>query len=292
MEAPRYIRGKTTETEWQAELEKTGAPWGEFETGHLILTLPVSVLRKIEHPDKAAALWDSLIDAVYELAQFPVPPAPKMRIVTDIQLAKLQSGTAGLSGYPINLLHDYSKSVDSYSILQDPSRLNRTPALFMSMAILHEIGHNVENINYEFEGMTEVVNNLFVLYAYDRVFGNREGLPDFVTEPCSDKFFRVESLAEWRSYPWLGLMIFKQLQIAFGWEPFKSVFKRFNEDSLNKNFHDEQGKIDCWVGYFSEATGKNLAPYFEKWDIKASDSIKTKLEKYPVWMPALLTRAR
>lgn len=26
VEAPRYIRGKTTETEWQAELEKTGAP--------------------------------------------------------------------------------------------------------------------------------------------------------------------------------------------------------------------------------------------------------------------------
>lgn len=99
------------------------------------------------------------------------------------------------------------------------------------------------NINYEFEGTTEVVNNLFVLYAYDRVFGNREGLPVFVTEACSDKFFTVESLAEWRSNPWLGLMIFKQLQIAFGWDPFKSVFKKFNEDSLNKNIHDNQGKI-------------------------------------------------
>ena len=292
VEAPRYIRGKTTESGWRTELEKTGAPWGEFETDHLILTLPVSVLRKIEHLDKAAALWDSLIGAAYELAQFPIPPAPKMRIITDIQLAKYQGGAAGFCGYPIYLLHDYSKSVDSYSILQDPSRMNRTPTLYMSMAILHEIGHNVVNINYEFEGTTEVVNNLFVLYAYDRVFGNREGLPDSATEACSDKFFMVESLAEWRSNPWLGLMIFKQLQIAFGWEPFKSVFKKFNEDSLNKNFHDNQGKIDCWVDYFSEATGKNLAPYFEKWDINVSDSIKTKLKKYPVWMPAILTRAR
>lgn len=286
--SPRYIRGKTSNEEWTEMLNSSKAPWGEFETNTLILTMPTKELLRIHSPDQVACLWDSIVEATYDLAQTPTPyGSVKQRIIPDIQV---RAFAGGFSGYPISMLALAQENV--YDILVNPSRMRQDPPKFMSFALLHELGHNVQNLAAIPSGMKEVTNNLSVLYVYDSVFKNRQGAVPYLTENSPREFFMAESLSSWRSNARLGFVIFQLLQSAFGWQAFKDVNRRFNEDCISNDHLPEQKVTDNLVTYFSEAVKKNLVPYFEKWDIKVSPPIKKKLTKFPVWMPIQLTRPR
>jgi hypothetical protein len=47
---------------------------------------------------------------------------------------------------------------------------------------------------------------------------------------------------------------------------------------------DEQ-KRDLWATTFSRVSGRNVAPFFEKWGIPISDAAKKELSALPEWMP-------
>ncbi len=47
---------------------------------------------------------------------------------------------------------------------------------------------------------------------------------------------------------------------------------------------DEQ-KRDLWARTFSRVSGRNVAPFFEKWGIPISADAKQELSNLPAWMP-------
>lgn len=286
--SPWYILGKTTQEEWEDMLRTSGAPWGELETNTLILTLPISVLREITSPEYVAMRWDEIIRSMYELSQMPVL-GWKQRIVTDIQIGK-GADIGGLSGYPISLLNDPKLDVHSHLILVNPDRMSHLPECFAGLAVLHELGHNMQNGNATFKGMEEITNNLFALYIYDCIFGSRVGAHKILTDSIPTKYLLLEDFTHWKQEPALGYMIFYQLQSAFGWEPFKVVFRHFKEVSYTEKILTDQEKIDHWVLYFSKAIQKNLAPYFLKCNIQVSPKVKEQLKSYPSWMPKILKK--
>src|SRR5262249_41250020 len=139
------------------------------------------------------------------------------RIVADVQIS------AGYmhSGYPIMIPVD-----DSVPLALDEARLRREGA----WGHLHEIGHNHQRGDWTFEGTGEATNNLIVLYVQDRVLGLRfdsghENIRDRDARNRRIREFMAKGapFKEWKSDPFLALMMYIQLYEAFGPKPFEAV---------------------------------------------------------------------
>jgi hypothetical protein len=57
------------------------------------------------------------------------------------------------------------------------------------------------------------------------------------------------------------------------------------KDSTGSYVSTDQQKRDLWVTTFSKITGRNVAPFFEKWGIPISDAAKQQVGNLEVWMP-------
>lgn len=287
--APHFILGKTTDEEWKKMVQETGAPWGELESNDIILTLSTENLKKITNPTKQTETWDVIVNACYDLAQIPTPYFRKQRIVTDVHIG----GGAMHSGYPIMATHCPSLGMDSEFSIADPGKLLQPSKGGANWGFFHEIGHNMQNVkDWVFNGTTEVSVNFFSLYIFDHVLGGRNDAHEGISiesthKMMKDYFAKGSKFSDWAESPFLGLITFRQIQNDFGWEPFKTVFRRFHEENAkgnNKQYSDQE-KIDNFVTYFSQATSRNFMPFFKAWGIPVSENASTTVSNYPIWMP-------
>lgn len=76
----------TTLAEW-AVLRSSPAPWAELEFDNVIHTMPSSVIRDLERPDKVAALWDDIMKGIADLAAVSHKFPRKERFVADVQIS-------------------------------------------------------------------------------------------------------------------------------------------------------------------------------------------------------------
>ncbi|MCW3465498.1 M60 family metallopeptidase [Chitinophaga nivalis] len=288
--APLFEAGKTSLVEWQEQLRQNKAPWGELATNNIILTLPDSILQRVHQPDSILHLWNLIAGGEMELAQLPQPAYRPQRLVIDEHLG----GGYMHSGYPIMIHHAPSVGMVSADIIADPAKLLIPSAGGANWGFFHEIGHNMQNLDWVFGGTTEVSCNFFSLYMFDRFLGSREGAHTGIsahdTRQLMEKYFKAGANYDtWQNDPFLGLILFRQLQEGFGWESFKTFFRKCQELAIrdpegNYAKTDEQ-KRDLWAKTFSTITGRNLAPFFETWGIPISTAVKQELAPLPGWMP-------
>jgi len=158
----------------------------------------------------------------------------------------------------------------------------------------HEIGHDMQNMDWVFDGTTEVSNNLFSIYMFDRLMGGRDdahsGVSSIYTQKAMKKYLHDGAKYEtWKNDPFLGLIMFRQLQEGFGWEAFKTFFRDYQamaaKDTSGSYANTEQKKLDLWVTTFSKVTGRNVAPFFETWGLSVSAEAKKQVEGLEKWMP-------
>jgi len=283
---PRYVLGVTTPEQWKTMLENTGAPWGEIGTTNIILMLPVTALKKIEDPQRCMEIWDNVIGSEMDLAQLPRPFYRAQRLVTDVHIG----GGFMHSGYPIMVHHCPEKGMATEEFISHPERFSLPANGGPNWGFFHEIGHNMQNIDWVFDGTTEVSVNLFSLYCFDKICGGRDNAHDgvsssFTRKAQSSYFSKKPDFKKWQSDPFLALTTFRLLQNDFGWELFKRTFRRYQalEDSARPV--SDADKRDRLVTYLSETAERNFAPYFSEWGVPLSDKTKSNLEKYPLWMP-------
>ena len=72
------------------------------------------------------------------------------------------------------------------------------------------------------------------------------------------------------------------MQREFGWEPFKTVLASYTPDVKLPN---DESKRDAWLVRLSNATGRNLGPYFERFGIPVSDAARAQVAELEPWMP-------
>lgn len=288
--APLFLFGQTTPEEWAAQLKENKAPWGELASDRIIITLPDSVLQKVSQPDSVMRLWNLIIGDEMELAQIDTPFYRPQRIVIDEQIG----GGFMHSGYPIMVHHSPSKHLLSADVIANPSRLLTPSKGGANWGFFHEIGHNMQNLDWVFGGTTEVSNNLFSLYCFYSLMGGIDdahtGVSSANTQKMMKRYFaQGADYEKWKSDPFLALITFRQLQEAFGWESFKTFFRQYH--ALAEKYPDhryaatDQQKRDLWAVNFSRIVGRNLSPFFEKWGISISDDARVQTAVYPVWMP-------
>jgi len=272
--APHFILDKSDLKEWD-KLRNAPAPWAELQSKHVGLTLPSSSIRNLKDPRPLLQLWDQIIATQDQLGPLNPEYKPIQWVVPDVQIS------AGYmhAGNPIMTL------MDVVPIFSSDHRLLNTVPGGISWGILHEIGHNRQHGEWTPDGLGEVTNNLFALYVYDKMLGK----PSFGHPGLLVGSKRVEALVEYRktgpnfekfqSDPFLALAFFMEMQESFGWEPFIKFFAESDRQPRNLRPQTDTDRWDGWLKGMSNATGKNLGPYFQIWGIpvskKALESVKT-----------------
>ncbi|WP_069660866.1 M60 family metallopeptidase [Arcticibacter eurypsychrophilus] len=293
--APYFKSGETDIGDWCKQLSNNKAPWGEIASDKVSITLPDSALQKIDDPQKILNLWDRIISTAYELAQIKAPLCRPVRFVVDEQI----SDGFMHAGYPIMLEHSVVNRTNCLDFLIDSNRLLTPSDGGANWGFFHELGHNLQNTEWVFEGTTEVTCNLFTLYVFDKVFKSRERAhPDIQSghqRLLMNAYFEVGASYERykKQDPFLALIPFMQLQEEFGWEPFKKVFKIYNDIQTDDTLHNlytqkdkfNLYKIDRFIERLSVATNKNLVPFFRTWGIPGSQQLAKKLGHLNDWIP-------
>jgi len=265
--AARYVHGTTTPEQWRESL-KSGAPWAELESKKIVFSVPLHEAKKVDDPKALMDLWDRTMDLLADLDGAPLMARPE-RIVADRQIS------AGYmhAGYPIMTFAD-----DSVPLSLNVKRLTSEG----TWGHWHELGHNRQSGNWTFEGTGEVTNNLFTLYAMEKVAGKgiwsrigneKEKVAAHLANPTFDR---------WKSEPFLALYMYAQLIEAFGWDSLKKVFRTYQGARID----DDQKKRDEWMVRYSRTVGRNLGPFFQAWGVPTSEAARASIAELPKWMPS------
>lgn len=271
--APLYIHGTTTLDDWKS-IRKRSAPWAELGSDRLIITVPSRVIREMDDPRPVMEFWNRVLDASADLAARPRKRASPERFVVDKQISVGYMH----SGYPL-MAH-----LDAAAWLPNPETARKG-----NWGLFHEIGHNHQHRDWTFQGTTEVTVNLFTLYAYETVCKADHARANLYGEHRKKTIRayleRGAKFEEWSSKPFLALLMYMQLQEAFGWDTFQNVFRDYRGLAANERPKTEEQKRDQWMVRFSRKVGKNLGPFFEAWGVPTSAASRASLADLPAWMP-------
>lgn len=271
--APYFKSGSTDLIRWREEVRHHPAPWAELEGAYLTITLPSDKVRTLDNPDEVCRFWDQVQTANAWLAGRDEPG--RERFVLDRQIS------AGYmhSGYPIMAHLDQASKVGNMEALKKGN-----------WGFFHELGHNHQNRAWTFAGTGEVTCNLFSMYVFERVCRLDKAAHGAIKlesrEKKMRKYFGGEStFDDWKSDPFLALIIYYQLAEAFGWEPFRQVFKEYRSLPARELPKTDSDQRDQFVMRMSRAVGRNLAPLFVAWKIPVGSRAIEMVSDLPEWLP-------
>ena len=280
--APFFVAGETALSAWRDTLRQAPAPWAEFASDKVIVTLPSSAIRALDDPEALMQVWRKVLDLDAELVGRPLRRERPERIVTDEQIS------AGYmhSGYPIMTWMDQVNLFPS-----------RESLLQGNWGIFHELGHNHQSSDWTFEGTGEVTCNLFTLYVYDKLCGvppkSHPRVSGAARAKLLNRYFATKpDFEKWKSDPFLALMMYVQLQEAFGWETYQKVFAEYRALPAAERPRGDLEKHDQWMTRFARAAHKNLGPFFKAWGVPVSDQALASIATLPAWMPPDLPGAK
>ncbi|MBJ02936.1 MAG: hypothetical protein CMK00_08720 [Planctomycetes bacterium] len=257
------------------------APWAELAGEYLILTVPSEALRNLDDPARITDYWDRVIQANCQLGGRSLPDRPE-RFVADVQIS------AGYmhSGYPIMTHLDVTRPSDGhkYGRVLDIDWLEAEG----SWGHFHELGHNRQRGEWTFDGAGEVTCNLFTLHAMDKVSGIEPWTHPFLDgakEEYRDFIEKGADFEVWKREHALALLMYAQVQHAFGWEPFYAVFAEYESLPDDQRPRTDQGKRDQWLIRLSRAVDRNLGPFFVHWGIPVTEQALDQVSTLDPWMP-------
>jgi hypothetical protein len=290
VEAPLFVLGETSVSDWQKRIRRLPGPWGEIASDKVVISVPSCILHKLDDPVPVLKVWDEVMDAAADLAGRPRQRERPERYVADVQIS------AGYmhAGYPI-MTH-----LDAATTMIDVDQMRAG-----QWGLFHELGHNHQSDAWTFTGTREVTCNLFTLYILETVchqpphptssehpaFKDRDrrvaaymarGGPGVGEESAGEK----SRFEEWKRDPFLALFMYCELRETFGWEPFKRVFREMRELPASEVPTNDADKRDEWMMRMSRATGRNLGPFFERWGVPTSSRARKAVADLPEWAGA------
>ncbi len=277
IESPRYVLGQTSDSDWKLQRDLPG-PWAELESGKIIITVPSDTIRSLDDPARLMTWWNKVSDAHADLATIDRHRKRPERYVADVQIS------AGYmhSGYPI-MTH-----LDAAAFMTNAADLERGEHAW---GLLHELGHNHQSDLWTFDGTGEVTVNLFTMHALEKVCNVPVGGGWWWKEDDRDRLIAKHllkdkaSFAKWQSDPSTALIMYIQLQRAFGWETFTKVFAEYRALKNEERPKTQEQKRDQWMVRFSRAAGRNLGDFFQTWGVPTSDEARASIKDLPRWMP-------
>jgi hypothetical protein len=285
--APRYIDGKTTLSEWRSSIRNLPAPWAEIESDKIILTVPSSFVRGLDDPAALMSVWNQISDLISEFATIPKSRPRPERLVPDVQIT---GGFVLHSGYPIMMHLSKAQTILSREeILKGRIGIDDLHNRGM-WGLPHELGHQAQNPLWSFEGAAEPTANLFALYVIEKlchipVASNPVASQEFRAAQMAKYNFAKPDFERWKQDQWIGTTTYVQMQQAFGWETFESVFAQYLKLPESQQPKSDDEKRDQWMVRFSRQVHRNLGPFFQAWGIPTSETARASIAELPAWMP-------
>ncbi|MXX85164.1 MAG: hypothetical protein F4Y71_01755 [Acidobacteria bacterium] len=275
--APLFVLGETDLAAWRSEIRHAPAPWAEIAGRNMIVTTDAREVRTLDDPDAVAETWDRILDLSADLAAWPEPRSSPERFVVDRQISIGHMH----SGYPLMAHLDQTENLVDVGHLRSEG----------NWGFFHEVGHNHQNYDWTFDGSVEVTVNLFTLYVYERLVG----VPVTTTRWRGNHRTRAELLALydfdepdlglWKREPFVPLIMYAQMQEAFGWNAYRRVFATYLALPDAERPRGDAEKRDQWLVRFSREVGRNLGPFFETWGVPTSQEARDSIADLPEWMP-------
>ena len=275
--APLFVVGQTDADAWRDEIRHAPAPWAEIAGRNMIVTTAAHEVRALDHPAAVATAWDRVLDLSAELATWPSGSrSSPERFVVDRQIS------VGVmhDGYPLMAHLDQSANLVGAAHLRTEG----------NWGFFHEVGHNHESGDWTFAGTGEVTVNLFTLYVYEFLCGipvaeHPRGSPAFRAEQMARYDFDDPDFVQWKREPFLALVMYEQMQQAFGWDAYRRVFAAYRALPHTERPKSDDEKRDQWLVRFSREVGRDLGPFFEAWGIPTSQEARNSIAHLPTWLP-------
>ncbi|HAZ63924.1 MAG TPA: hypothetical protein DCZ72_10000 [Armatimonadetes bacterium] len=280
VEMPYFRAGVTPVDQWRARLRHLQAPWAELATDKIVLTVPASVVRDLDDPEALMMVWDTALDSLADLRTTSRLRDRPERIVSDQQIS------AGYmhSGYPIMTWLDVPPTMVDRDKLVDGGAST-------CWGFWHELGHNHQRGWWTFDGTGEVTVNLFSMYLCQRVSNEQVADNSWLNatrrnEAVTKYMAEGSDFDKWKSDPGLALMMYAQLQQAFGWGAFQRTFASYEAAAEGELPGNDDQKRDQWLVRFSRTVGRDLSPFFEAWGVPTSQAARDSLSDLAPWCPA------
>ncbi len=275
--APLYTMDETTPEQWQEQLAKTKAPWGEIRMPRLIFTMPTNELKECTKIKEVAELLQkcmALQDWVAGWDDYEDRIRTPMRFVVDRQI----SVGFGHSGYPAMGYMSWSDAVRDGSILTEGS-----------WGLWHELGHNHQGAPFGMEGQTEVSVNIFSLVCEVMGVGKspynvRCMSPDTMAiDMCS--YLMNKKAVYQDAENGTQLFLWGELMFHFGCESFREVNRIFVKHPYNSDKMSDDEKWNWVMKNFGKVLQKDLTVFFETWRLPINKATRGQLKKWPHWQP-------
>ena len=163
--------------------------------------------------------------------------------------------------------------------------------ILLSVVVLfHEMGHNHQSGDWTFGGTGEVTVNLFTMYVFDTVCDLRPmkahgAIADAERAKNLKAYAAAPDFEKWKRDPFLALVMYIQLQEAFGWDAYKKVFAEYRTLARGERPRSDEAKRDQWMVRMSRTVGRNLGPFFEAWAVPTTAAARASVADLPAWMP-------
>ncbi|MEZ6233950.1 MAG: M60 family metallopeptidase [Phycisphaerales bacterium] len=282
-EMPRYVSGVTDIGQWRSRIRHLDAPWAEFESGELVLTVPSSAVRDVEHPDAVMAHWVRVHGAMQSLeprtdnhwADRPY------RYVADVSVSW------GYMYCPADgpIVIPASAAAAMFQIENfDANGPNNLWGHY------HEMGHAHQNPLWTDGATGEVTVNIFTVYALHTVNGYPLDADVTRSTPRTawetfDRHRSTGSRFEDVGGPFPRLQFYALLWHSFGFEAFHAAFDAMRALPSEARPRTQDEERNAFLIAFSEAVGRDLSGYFDAWGIEVTDQSRERLAGFEQWMP-------
>ncbi|MHC4462254.1 MAG: M60 family metallopeptidase [Planctomycetota bacterium] len=274
IEAPYFIMGQDTNTDWINTLRNKPAPWAELVSENMIITLPKYMVEDLDQAEELMTFWNNGVAAQDDLGNWMGNRTRPMRMYSMIQTA----WGSGYAGYPIG---GWGWDYGDYTAKEAGSCWGE----------FHETGHWHQS-GYWTDGRTgEVTVNVFTMRAIEAVCDSGKASGGW-----GNQWIAAERVLKYQSAAGKGgfdeadlgerLVMYSQLKTVFGWDAFKNTFQTYLDDEQSNPSAlptTDQEEWDQWMTRLSREVGYDLSPFFVDWDYGVSQAAIDSLSHLPEW---------
>ncbi|WP_316790634.1 M60 family metallopeptidase [Pedobacter frigoris] len=297
VKSPDFVLGKSTDSEWVAEVKASTVPWLELRSNRVIFLIPRDFLirnfnssKPLTNPTALMTAWNAVFEEDYNkwmglsdnaLDKRDRSPQAAWREILDIQpsVGYGHSGTPGFPPIVATMDDEWFNSVVSLDQLLHGA----------NWGTYHEFGHNCQQGSiWSWKTLGETTNNLFNYKVANRngaSFAIQHG--DEWVQPALNFAATNTSLTIFDSPsgpmedPFKRMIPFLQIFGIYGYDAMPYLYtaarhaERFSNTELDKH--------DFVYERFSEYARTDLKPFFEAWGIEITPQSKTKIAaKFPL----------
>lgn len=279
---PYFVYGRTSELEFQRQLDERTTPFVELVSAHATVTVErASALRyRSENHSDLMFTFEDLI-AIEDVTSGYDGSSP---------LHARQAHPYHLVGYPSAIANVGAYATHGHTSYPPPiqDRLLTVEGLRMrGWGVYHELGHQHQQVTYKPTSLTEVTVNIYSL-AVNASFAKKYGQQPRLHVPDG-----TTGLTPWESaVPMIGsegvvygstfdgmerLVMFEQLRLGFKnfWPTLHKIIRE--ERPPKGDYWDEVYRLRNFVVWASKAAKADLSDFFLKWGFTVDDDARAQI---------------